>query len=94
MGARCRKLVGIDVVVAWNTVMVGGPDHVTAGGGAIVLTSSDAGTKMQPRMAHSTASSHAVTGMTRGFAAEPGKHRIRVGSVHPGAGDAPMAPAT
>ena len=39
---------------------------------------------MQPFMIHYTASKHAVTGMARAFAAELGKHTIRVNSVHPG----------
>jgi len=33
---------------------------------------------------HYTASKHAVTGMARAFAAELGRHSIRVNSVHPG----------
>ena len=59
-------------------------------GGAIVLTSSYAGKKMQPFMIHYATSEHAVTGMTRAFAAELGKHDIRVNSVHPGAVATPM----
>ena len=39
---------------------------------------------MQPFMIHYTASKHAVTGMARAFAAELGRHSIRVNSVHPG----------
>ncbi|MCU1477447.1 MAG: family mycofactocin-dependent oxidoreductase [Subtercola sp.] len=79
-----------NVVGVWNTVMVGAPHLVTAGGGSIILTSSYAGKKMQPFMIHYTASKHAVTGMTRAFAAELGKHHIRVNSVHPGAVNTPM----
>ena len=45
---------------------------------------------MQPFMVHYTASKHAVTGMARAFAAELGKHSIRVNSVHPGAVNTPM----
>jgi NAD(P)-dependent dehydrogenase (short-subunit alcohol dehydrogenase family) len=45
---------------------------------------------MQPFMVHYTASKHAVTGMTRAFAAELGAHSIRVNSVHPGAVMSPM----
>jgi NAD(P)-dependent dehydrogenase (short-subunit alcohol dehydrogenase family) len=63
---------------------------VTGGGGSIILTSSYAGKKMQPFMVHYTASKHAVTGMTRAFAAELGRHSIRVNSVHPGAVNTPM----
>jgi NAD(P)-dependent dehydrogenase (short-subunit alcohol dehydrogenase family) len=35
-------------------------------------------------MIHYTASKHAVTGMAKAFAAELGRHSIRVNSVHPG----------
>jgi NAD(P)-dependent dehydrogenase (short-subunit alcohol dehydrogenase family) len=71
--------------------MAGAP-HIVAGGngGAIVLTSSYAGKKMQPFMIHYTASKHAVTGMARAFAAELGKHSVRVNSVHPGPVVTPM----
>jgi SDR family mycofactocin-dependent oxidoreductase len=86
-----RDTLDINVVGVWNTVMAGAP-HIIAGGngGAIVLTSSYAGKKMQPFMIHYTASKHAVTGMTRGFAAELGKHGIRVNSLHPGGVNTPM----
>jgi SDR family mycofactocin-dependent oxidoreductase len=86
-----RDHMDINVTGVWNTVMAGAP-HLVAGGngGAIVLTSSYAGKKMQPFMIHYTASKHAVTGMTRAFAAELGKHDIRVNSVHPGGVATPM----
>jgi SDR family mycofactocin-dependent oxidoreductase len=89
--AMFKDTMDINVTGVWNTVMVSAP-HVIAGGngGAIVLTSSYAGKKMQPFMIHYTASKHAVTGMTRAFAAELGKHDIRVNSVHPGAVATPM----
>ncbi|MER7684912.1 mycofactocin-coupled SDR family oxidoreductase [Streptomyces sp. NPDC097610] len=81
----------INVTGVWNTVMASAPHMVAGGnGGAIVLTSSYAGKKMQPFMVHYTASKHAVTGMTRAFAAELGKHGIRVNSVHPGGTATPM----
>ncbi len=85
-----RDTMDTNVTGVWNTVMAGAPHLVTAGGGSIVLTSSYAGKKMQPFMVHYTASKHAVTGMTRAFAAELGKHGIRVNSIHPGAVNTPM----
>jgi SDR family mycofactocin-dependent oxidoreductase len=87
-----KDTIDINVTGVWNTVMASAP-HVVAGGrgGSIVLTSSYAGKKMQPFMVHYTASKHAVTGMTRAFAAELGKHDIRVNSVHPGGVATPMA---
>jgi NAD(P)-dependent dehydrogenase (short-subunit alcohol dehydrogenase family) len=41
-------------------------------------------------MIHYTASKHAVVGMARAFAAELGRHNIRVNSLHPGAVETPM----
>lgn len=75
----------INVTGVWNTVMASAPHLVSAGGGSIILISSYAGKKVQPFMIHYTTSKHAITGMTRAFAAELGRHRIRVNSVHPGA---------
>jgi NAD(P)-dependent dehydrogenase (short-subunit alcohol dehydrogenase family) len=63
-----------------------GAQHIIDGGrgGSVILISSAAGIKLQPFMVHYTTSKHAVTGMAKAFAAELGKHAIRVNSVHPG----------
>ena len=85
----------INVTGTWNTVMAGAQKIIDGGrGGSIILISSAAGIKMQPFMIHYTASKHAVTGMARAFAAELGKHSIRVNSVHPGPVNTPMGSAT
>ncbi|MFE3543940.1 mycofactocin-coupled SDR family oxidoreductase [Nocardia sp. NPDC059177] len=86
-----RDVIDVNITGTWNTV-VAGVDHLIAGGrgGSIILVSSAAGLKMQPFMVHYTASKHAVTGMAKALAAELGKHRIRVNSVHPGAVNTPM----
>lgn len=85
-----RDTMDINVTGAWHTVIAGARHVVDAGGGSVVLTSSYAGVKVQPFMVHYTASKHAVTGMTRAFAAELGKDNVRVNSIHPGAVDTPM----
>jgi SDR family mycofactocin-dependent oxidoreductase len=80
-----RDVIDVNVTGTWNAVMAGAQHIVDGGrGGSIVLISSAAGLKMQPFMVHYTTSKHAVTGMARAFAAELGKHAIRVNSVHPG----------
>jgi SDR family mycofactocin-dependent oxidoreductase len=80
-----RDVIDVNVTGTWNTVMAGAQTIIDGGrGGSIILISSAAGMKMQPFMVHYTASKHAVTGMARAFAAELGKHSIRVNSVHPG----------
>lgn len=85
-----RDHMDINVTGVWNTVMIGAPHLVKRGKGSIILTSSYAGKKVQPFMVHYTTSKHAVTGMTRAFAAELGKHSIRVNSIHPGGVNTPM----
>jgi SDR family mycofactocin-dependent oxidoreductase len=86
-----RDVMDVNVTGTWNTVMAGA-DKIIEGerGGSIILISSAAGAKMQPFMVHYTASKHAVTGMARAFAAELGRHSIRVNSVHPGPVNTPM----
>jgi SDR family mycofactocin-dependent oxidoreductase len=80
-----RDVMDVNVTGTWNTVMAGAQSIIDGGvGGSIILISSAAGIKLQPFMVHYTASKHAVTGMARAFAAELGKHHIRVNSVHPG----------
>jgi len=80
-----RAVMDVNVTGTWNTVMAGAQKIIDGGrGGSIILISSAAGIKLQPFMIHYTASKHAVTGMARAFAAELGRHSIRVNSVHPG----------
>ncbi len=80
-----RDVMEINVTGTWNTVMAGARHVIDGGrGGSVILISSAAGIKLQPFMIHYSASKHAVTGMARAFAAELGKHSIRVNSVHPG----------
>ena len=86
-----RDVIDVNVTGVWNTVMAGAQKIIDGGrGGSIILISSAAGIKMQPFMVHYTASKHAVTGMARAFAAELGRHSIRVNSLHPGAVNTPM----
>ena len=78
-----RDTIDVNIVGTWNTVMAGAPHLVRNGGGSIILTSSAAGLKGLPFLVPYVASKHAVTGMTRAFAAELAKDNIRVNSLHP-----------
>jgi SDR family mycofactocin-dependent oxidoreductase len=82
--------ISTNVTGTWNTVMVGAPHLVRAGGGSIILISSATGIKVQPFMVPYTTSKFAVRGMAKAFAAELGKHDIRVNSVHPTGVATPM----
>jgi len=82
--------ISTNITGVWNTVMVGAPHLVRAGGGSIILISSAAGIKVQPFMVPYTTSKFAVRGMAKAFAAELGQHNIRVNSVHPTGVNTPM----
>jgi SDR family mycofactocin-dependent oxidoreductase len=82
--------ISTNITGTWNTVMVGAPHLVRAGGGSIILISSAAGLKVQPFMVPYTTSKFAVRGMAKAFAAELGQHQIRVNSVHPTGVNTPM----
>ncbi|MCG7581182.1 mycofactocin-coupled SDR family oxidoreductase [Mycolicibacterium sp. OfavD-34-C] len=86
-----QDVVDVNLVGTWNTVM-SGAKHIVAGGrgGSIILIGSAAGITMEPFMIAYTASKHAVVGLARAFAAELGRHRIRVNSLHPGSVATPM----
>ncbi|OMC15065.1 MULTISPECIES: mycofactocin-coupled SDR family oxidoreductase [unclassified Mycobacterium] len=89
--AAFRDTIDTNVTGTWNTVMASARHIIDGGrGGSIVLIGSAAGIKMEPFMVHYVVSKHAVTGMARAFAAELGRHGIRVNSVHPGAVATPM----
>ena len=67
------------------------PSMKKAGVGSIVNISSVDGLVSAPTAIAYSASKHAVTGMTKGAAAELGQYNIRVNSVHPGVIESPMA---
>jgi SDR family mycofactocin-dependent oxidoreductase len=84
-------MLSTNVTGTWNTVMAGAQHIIDGGrGGAVILTSSFAGAKVQPFMVHYTTTKHALVGMARAFAAELGRHDIRVNTVHPGPVVTPM----
>jgi len=85
-----KDTLDVNVTGTWNTVMAGAPHLVAGGGGSIILTSSAAGLVGLPFLVPYVASKHAVTGMTRAFAAELAKDNIRVNSLHPTGVRTPM----
>ena len=86
-----RDTIDTNVTGTWNTVMASARHIIDGGrGGSIILIGSAAGVKMEPFMVHYVVSKHAVLGMARAFAAELGRHNIRVNSLHPGAVATPM----
>lgn len=78
----------LGVFLGMKTVV---PYMKKAGVGSIVNISSVDGLVSAPTAIAYSASKHAVTGMTKGAAAELGQYNIRVNSVHPGVIESPMA---
>jgi SDR family mycofactocin-dependent oxidoreductase len=86
-----RDTIDTNVTGTWNTVMASARHIIDGGrGGSIILIGSAAGVRMEPFMVHYVVSKHAILGMARAFAAELGRHSVRVNSLHPGAVDTPM----
>jgi (+)-trans-carveol dehydrogenase len=85
------EIVGINLTGAWNTISPVLPSMIARGeGGSIIITSSAAGVKGPPNMAHYAAAKSGLIGLTRSLANELGPHRIRVNCVAPTAVDGPM----
>jgi len=79
-----REMVDVNLSGVWRTTKVAIP-HILAGGrgGAIILTSSVAGLKSYPNVAHYVAAKHGVVGLMRTLAVELAPHGIRVNTVNP-----------
>jgi len=84
-------VIGINLTGVWNTIAPAlGPLVEQGRGGSIVITSSAAGVKGPPHMAHYAASKSGVIGLMRSLAAELGPHQIRVNCLAPTTVDTEM----
>jgi NAD(P)-dependent dehydrogenase (short-subunit alcohol dehydrogenase family) len=66
------------------------PHLVARGGGVIIFNSSVAGLRGFPRLAHYSASKHALVGLAKSLAIEVAKHKVRVVTLHPTGVDTPL----
>ncbi|MGI5132054.1 mycofactocin-coupled SDR family oxidoreductase [Pseudonocardia sp. CA-107938] len=86
-----EETVGVNLTGVFKTVRAAVPHMIAAGnGGSIVLTSSTAGLKGMPRIAHYASAKHGLVGLMRTLAIELAPHSIRVNSVHPTGVNTPM----
>jgi SDR family mycofactocin-dependent oxidoreductase len=82
--AAWQEMIDINLTGVWHTVRPVIPAMIEAGrGGAIVMTSSTAGTMGLPGLVHYVAAKHGVVGIMRGLANELAEHSIRVNTVNP-----------
>ena len=79
-----QDMIDINLTGVWHTVKCS-VRHLREGGrgGSIVLTSSGAGLKAYPGLAHYVSSKHGLVGLMRACALELGPEGIRVNSIHP-----------
>jgi len=79
-----RDMIDINLTGVFHTAKVAVPSMVDAeAGGSMVFTSSTAGLKGIPNIAHYVAAKHGIVGLMRTLANELGPHGIRVNTVHP-----------
>ena len=84
-------IIAINLTGAWNTIAPSLAPMIAAdNGGSIIITSSAAGVKGPPNMAHYAAAKSGLIGLMRSLAAELGPHRIRVNCLAPTTVDTPM----
>ena len=85
-----RDVIDVDLTGVWHTVKAAIPHLRAAGGGSIVITSSDGGLEGSPNTAHYVAAKHGVVGLMRSLANELAPDLVRVNTVHPSAVDTDM----
>jgi len=84
-------IIGINLTGVWNTIAPAlAPMIAQESGGSIIITSSAAGVKGPPNMAHYAASKSGLIGLMRSLSAELGPHRIRVNCIAPTTVDTDM----
>jgi len=85
-----RRVFDINVLGVLLCMKYEIPAMLRSGGGAIVNTSSVAGSVGMPGVSIYSASKHAVIGLTRAVALETARQSIRVNSISPAAIETPM----
>jgi SDR family mycofactocin-dependent oxidoreductase len=80
-----HETMDVNVTGAFYTVKIAMPFMIEQGtGGSIIMTSSVAGLRGVPFLAHYVASKHAIVGLARALANEQGQFGIRVNTILPG----------
>lgn len=86
-----EETIAVNLSGQWRTAKAVIPHMIERGcGGSIIFTSSTAGLRGQPNMAHYNASKFGVIGLMQGLANELGPHMIRVNAVCPTSVATPM----
>jgi (+)-trans-carveol dehydrogenase len=86
-----QDMIDTNLTGVWHAAKAAVPQLIEQGtGGSMILTSSTAGLKAIPNLAHYVSAKHGVVGLMRTLALELAPHSIRVNSVHPTGVNTPM----
>ena len=89
--ATWQTMIDVNLTGVWKTIKAAVPAMIAGGrGGSVILTSSAAGLRGTPNLAHYVAAKHGVVGLMRTLAHELAPYMIRVNTVNPTAVDTPM----
>jgi SDR family mycofactocin-dependent oxidoreductase len=91
-----QDMIDVNLTGMWHAVKAAVPHLRSAGGGSVIIISSDLGLMGKQNVGHYVSAKHGVVGLTRAFALELASDMIRVNSVHPTTVDTDMInnPAT
>jgi (+)-trans-carveol dehydrogenase len=89
-GQTWQDVIDVNLTGEWHAAKAAIPHLRAAGGGSIILTSSDAGLKPLQNLAHYVAAKHGVIGLMRTLALELAPDFIRVNALAPTTVDTPM----
>jgi len=85
-----QDVIDVNLTGEWHAAKAAIPHLRAAGGGSMILTSSDAGLKPLQNLAHYVAAKHGVIGLMRTLALELAPDFIRVNALAPTTVDTPM----
>jgi (+)-trans-carveol dehydrogenase len=85
-----QDVIDVNLTGEWHAAKAAIPHLRAAGGGSMILTSSDAGLKPLQNLAHYVAAKHGVIGLMRSLALELAPDFIRVNALAPTTVDTPM----
>jgi SDR family mycofactocin-dependent oxidoreductase len=85
-----QTMIDINLTGVWHTAKATIPHLIGAGGGSLILTSSAAGLRPYPNIAHYVSAKHGVVGLMKTLALELARYQIRVNSIHPTQVNTPM----
>ncbi len=89
-----QETIDVNLTGTFYTMKASVPTLIEQGtGGSIIITSSVAGLRGLPFLAHYAASKHGVVGLAKSMANELGQYNIRVNTVHPHGVETGMQPA-